>query len=305
MHLTRLHYFVVTAEEENVARAARRLRLAQPALSRQLAALEREIGTPLFERHARGVRLLPAGEAFLTHARRTLAEADRGLLAARSTGRHEASAHLRLASPDWTARGTWVARALERLHSLRPEIVADHVPTLWLEQETAVRNRAIDVGFAVAMSAGDIAEDVEGDRICDEPASVAILPATHPLARRSSVVLAELRDMTLLAPPREISPRLHDQTIALVRTGGYEPRVATASPSFSSAVQHVVAGAGWIVAINSVAETLPANATAVPISDASLVLGFYLLRRRGDRNEAVDAFAESLHAVARVDTASE
>jgi DNA-binding transcriptional LysR family regulator len=124
MHLTRLHYFVVTAEEESVARAARRLRVAQPALSRQLAALEREIGTPLFERHARGMRLLPAGEAFLTHARRLLAEADRGLVAARSTGLHAASTHVRLASPDWSARSTWVARALDRLHSVRPDIVA-------------------------------------------------------------------------------------------------------------------------------------------------------------------------------------
>jgi DNA-binding transcriptional LysR family regulator len=302
MHLNRLHYFVVTAEEESVARAARRLRVAQPALSRQLAALEREVGTQLFERHARGVRLLPAGEAFLTHARRLLAEADRGLLAARSTGLREASAHVRLASPDWTARGTWVARALDRLHSLRPDVVAEHVPIMWLEQETAVRNGGIDVGFAIAMSAADIAEDVEGDRISDEPASVAILPAAHPLARRSSVMLADLRDVTLLAPPREIAPRLHDQTVALVRTGGYEPRVASSSPSFSAAVQHVVAGAGWIVAINSVAEALPPDASAVPISDASVVLGFYLLRRRGDPNEAVDAFADCLHAVARGET---
>lgn len=303
MHFTRLHYFVVTAEEESVARAARRLHVAQPALSRQLAALEREIGTPLFERHARGVRLLPAGEAFLTHARRLLAEADRGVLAARSTGLHAESPHFRLATPDWTAGATSVARALDRLHRLRPEIVAEYVPTLWLEQETAVRGGAIDVGFAIAMSAGDIGEDVEGDRIRDEPASVAVLPATHPLARRSSIVLADLRDVTLLAPSREMAPRLHDQSIALVRTGGYEPHVATASPSFAAAVQCVVAGAGWIIALNSVADALPTGARAVPISDASVVLGFYLLRRRADRNEAVNAFAECLHAAEHGETA--
>jgi DNA-binding transcriptional LysR family regulator len=151
MHLTRLRYFVVAAEEGSVVGAARRLRVAQPALSRQLTALEREVGTPLFERHARGVRLLPAGVAFLEHARRLLAEGDSGLLAARSAARPSAGARLRLASPDWPVRAAWVARAVSRLYALHPEVEVEHEATLWLQHETAVRNGSIDVGFAVAM----------------------------------------------------------------------------------------------------------------------------------------------------------
>ena len=173
-----------------------------------------------------------------------------------------------------------------------------------MEHETAVRNGAIDVGFAVAMSAGDFSDDVETDRICDEPASVAILSATHALADRSSVTLADLRDVTLLVPPRDKVPRLHDQSVAMVRSAGYEPRVASGSPSFATAVQLAAAGAGWVIAVNSTADGLPTNARAIPIVDASLVLGFYLLRHRRDRNEAVDAFVECLHAVARSETGS-
>ena len=77
MSLTQLRYFVAVAEERNVGRAAIRLRVSQPPLSRQIKALEEELGVPLFERTARGVALLPSGARFLAGARRVLAEVER------------------------------------------------------------------------------------------------------------------------------------------------------------------------------------------------------------------------------------
>ncbi len=74
--LTHIQSFIAVAEERNVGRAARRLHLTQPPLSRHILALEDELGTRLFERTPGGMRLLPAGEAFLEHARRILAEVD-------------------------------------------------------------------------------------------------------------------------------------------------------------------------------------------------------------------------------------
>ena len=74
--LTHIQSFVAVAEEGHVGRAAHRLHLTQPPLSRHILALEDELGTRLFERTPRGMRLLPAGEAFLHHARRILAEVD-------------------------------------------------------------------------------------------------------------------------------------------------------------------------------------------------------------------------------------
>ena len=74
--LTQIQSFVAVAEEGHVGRAARRLHLTQPPLSRHILALEDELGTLLFERTPRGMRLLPAGEAFLQHARRILSEVD-------------------------------------------------------------------------------------------------------------------------------------------------------------------------------------------------------------------------------------
>lgn len=76
MSLEQIRYFVGVAEEGHVGRAARRLHVSQPPLSRQIRSLEDELGTPLFERTTRGMRLLPAGETFLAHARRIIAAVD-------------------------------------------------------------------------------------------------------------------------------------------------------------------------------------------------------------------------------------
>jgi DNA-binding transcriptional LysR family regulator len=85
MSLAQLRYFKVVAEEGSVTRAAEKLHVSQPPLSRQLRALEDELGTPLFLRNARGVSLLPAGERFLAHTRQILSSVDLAVADLRST----------------------------------------------------------------------------------------------------------------------------------------------------------------------------------------------------------------------------
>ncbi|MEZ4300639.1 MAG: LysR family transcriptional regulator [Polyangiaceae bacterium] len=91
MSLAQIRYFVAVAEEGHVGRAAERLHVSQPPLSRSIRSLEDELGAPLFERTPRGMRLLPAGLTFLSHARRILGEVDAAVLALSPNDRRQAS----------------------------------------------------------------------------------------------------------------------------------------------------------------------------------------------------------------------
>ncbi|MCY1009796.1 LysR family transcriptional regulator [Nannocystis pusilla] len=98
MSLTQISYFVAVAEEQHVGRAAQRLHVSQPPVTRQIRQLEDELGTRLFDRTPRGVRLLPAGERFLAHARAILAEVDaarRAVAESPSKDMSDGACHLR------------------------------------------------------------------------------------------------------------------------------------------------------------------------------------------------------------------
>src|SRR5438552_7760225 len=91
LRLEQLRYFVTVAEEGQMTRAARKLHVAQPALSQAIAQLESELGIDLLARHARGVTLTPAGEAFLPKARLALAAATDASTTAETLARAAAS----------------------------------------------------------------------------------------------------------------------------------------------------------------------------------------------------------------------
>ena len=87
MSLSQIRYFVAVAEEKNVGRAARRLRIAQPPISRHIRSLEDELGATLFTRTTRGMELLPAGQVFLDRARKILDAVDEAATATRSAAK--------------------------------------------------------------------------------------------------------------------------------------------------------------------------------------------------------------------------
>jgi DNA-binding transcriptional LysR family regulator len=289
VELRHLRYFIAVAEELNFSRAAQRMHIAQPPLSTAIRQLERDLGVELFVRTTREVKLTDAGRAFLAGARRTLADAERAAEDAKRAAAGELG-HLRVAY-SWSTR-------FETLPALGRAFRASHPDVELLAQEMwnarmpqAFESGSIDVALSLCP---EIAAELELAPMHRERL-VALLPATHPLAREEAIPLAALADEEFVLFPREIAPRLHDAFMAIYRRAGFEPRVRNESfhtgwdlgvlaeiPAAAMAPQTVTAG-------------LPDGIVAVAISEPTDALETCLVWRADDTSPAVAAFA----AVAR------
>jgi LysR family transcriptional regulator, benzoate and cis,cis-muconate-responsive activator of ben and cat genes len=280
--LRHLRYFVVVAEELNFSRAATRLHMAQPPLSVAIRQLEDELGTELFVRTTREVKLTEAGRRLLEGARRTLAEADHAVAVAKRAGAGELG-HLRVAY-SWSAR-------FVTLPALGQALKASHPDVELLAQEMwnaamipAIRSGTVDVAVALRP---ELAPDIADEVIRTEPV-VAVLPATHALAGEDAIPLSSLGEETFVFFARELAPRLHDGLIGLCRRAGFEPKVR--SGSFHSGWDLGILSQAEVVAIapRSVMSSLADGVVAVPLSEPTDLLETRLLWRDDDPSPAVE-----------------
>src|SRR5580700_11190472 len=154
MELRHLRYFVAVGEEQHYGRASRRLRVAQPALSRQIQDLEAEVGFQLFERLPRGVRLSAAGKLFLEDARRILHEVNEAAERAGRVARGR-SVSLRVG---FTENASWrgvVPESFRRFRELHPDADLQLQPFSSLEQLDAIRSGRLDADFVFNMPKRD------------------------------------------------------------------------------------------------------------------------------------------------------
>ena len=150
MELRHLRYFVGVGEEEHFGRAANRLHVAQPPLSRQIQDLERELGFPLFDRMPRGVRLTAAGRMFLNDARRILLDVDEAKRRAERIALGKAGT-LRIGITTAISWHGLVVNAFREFRRRQPdvELVLHHLNSV--HQVKGVVSDRLDVGFAVAV----------------------------------------------------------------------------------------------------------------------------------------------------------
>jgi DNA-binding transcriptional LysR family regulator len=202
VELRSLRYFVTVAEELHFGRAAERLNIVQPAVSHQIARLERDLGTRLLDRSPRHVRLTPAGERVLAAARDTLAAAARVRVVA-----GEPAVRLRIGvAPGVTAR---LERAAELLRPAEAALVDLPVPA----RLAAVRAGELDL----ALVRGPV--DPTGVRVVrawSEPL-LAVVSEEHPLAGHTRATLGELDRTPLRLPAHDEDPAMHDAVLAALR----------------------------------------------------------------------------------------
>jgi DNA-binding transcriptional LysR family regulator len=235
VELRQLRYFVTVAEELHFGRAAQRLHVVQPAVSQQVARLERELGLRLLDRSSRTVRLTEDGERMLAEARRVLAAADRTKAVAARLARRGQKVLRIGTSPGLAAALERAIDALSELTSgLRIEL--DGRPAH--DQVDAVRRGELDIALVRS------APDLPGLRTLElwrEPVDVA-LPAAHPVAARPAVRLDQLADLPLRLPSRDCDPLFHDLVLAACRRAGFQPRLGRPVSTVPNALVEIGTG---------------------------------------------------------------
>jgi DNA-binding transcriptional LysR family regulator len=295
--LRHLRYFVAVAEELNFSRAARRLQTAQPPLSVAIRQLETELGTDLFERSSREVKLTEAGRVLLEGARRTLVEADRAVTSARRAGAGELGA-LRVGF-SWSARFETlpaIGRALRQQHP-DVELLTEE---MWNARMTpALRAGTIDVAISLC---AEISSELAYEQIREESV-IALLAAGHPLAGEQAVALSSLAEEEFVLFPRELAPRLYDTLVGLCRRAGFEPTPRKESFHTDWELRVLADVPGVTLVPRSVARFLPRGVVAVPLSEPDERLETSLMWRPDDASPTVSAFLKIARDVCAAEAA--
>lgn len=270
MELRQLRYFVTLAETLHFGRAAERLHITQPPLSRQISALEAMLGTSLFERHSRSVIMTPAGEQFLTHARRLLSDLE---LAVQATQ----------AAADATHRELRIGFTMYAAWNLLPGLVRSYsdahpADSLTLEEtlprdlQQALMTGQADVGISFPMLIGGA---LHYRPLYREPLC-AVLPQDHPRAGDASLAVAALAKEPFVTFPASTAPALHEAVMACCRRAGFEPTIRLETHLQQTIVNLVAAGLGVALVPDSMRRIQLQGAVFLPLDDSpSIEQGIY------------------------------
>jgi DNA-binding transcriptional LysR family regulator len=282
-----LRYFVAVAEELHFGRAAERLHIAQPSLSRGIRDLEQMLGADLFARTKRSVRLTDAGRTLLDEAPRALAEVERALDETRRVGRGEVG-ELRLGFlPSATVE---VVPALVRAsRAAFPAVRLELLELLDDPQLEALRQERLDLGL---LRTRDPSANLAFEPLQRERLSV-VVSHDHRLAGRRRVRFADLRDEALVLWPRSQAPETFDAVIEACRRAGFSPNVVQEAISAYTIIGLVAAGVGISVLASAYGARSGDDVAFIPIAGSETTL--YLAWRPDERSAARD----NLVAVAR------
>lgn len=240
MELRQLKYFVAVAEERNFGRAAARLHLSQPPLTRQIQMLEDELGTQLFLRTPRGVELTQAGAAFLEDARSIRMLVGQAADRAQKAGRGE------VGTLDVGLFGTAMYETLPQLfaqfRARHPQVrlALHHGPTP--VQLNALRQRRVVLVFERMVPRED---DIAVELVHREPIVLA-LHEDHPLAALPEVPVEALKDEPMIMPSSP-SSQLHNASLELMMLHGVEPCVEEAVADIVTGALLVSIGRGLVM----------------------------------------------------------
>jgi DNA-binding transcriptional LysR family regulator len=261
MDLRHLRYFAAVAEERHFGRAAKRLGIAQPPLSRQIQALEGELGFALFQRSSRKVDLTPAGRVLYEQSRRVFDAMADAVREARRAALGE-TGRITIGYPSSFAFSGLVEilRAF-RARSPSVEIVLRELSPQ--EQIDALKRSRLDVGFV----RGPLEDPEVSSELVRREDLVVVLPDTHSLASSKKIALRRLAREPFVSFPRARGPAFFDHLLRLCSDAGFTPRIVQEAPQLDL-VSLVAAGFGVALVPSSLRATQRPGGVFRPILDA-------------------------------------
>lgn len=252
MELRHLKYFVAVAEELNFSRAALRLYISQPALSRQIKNLEDELGVVLFLRQSDGLILTEAGKYFLEQAKDILHRSHVAVQTIKA--RYSNTDEPLVIGYIPTILQSFLGQTLHSFGVAYPEVAVRFQEMPPSEQVRALRNGSIDIAFM-----GNPPDELDSEftvKCVKKVPIAALLPETHPLARESSINLASLASEKFIGMSEELFPGRNARIRDVGRCAGFMPNLHLEADSHASMIALVAAGQGVAV--------MPQEAAALP-----------------------------------------
>lgn len=296
MELRQLRYFIAVARERNFTRAAEKLRIAQPPLSRQIQQLEDELGLELFERGSRPIRLTEAGRLVFEQATQVLERVDDIRLIARRL--HSAGQlHLSIGFVGSTLYG-YLPQVIRAYRAARPDAELNLVELTTLEQMTALKEHRIDIGF------GRIPVDdpaVERVLLRNERLYAALPPGHKEAGQAGPLALAELAEDALIVYPKAPRPSYADQVLALFRDQGLKPAAVFEVRELQTALGLVAAESGICLVPAAVERLRRENVVYRPLQEEAAFSPIFMSTRKGDRSPEIALVLKLIRHIYRED----
>ena len=290
--LRRLQYFLGVARERNFTRAAERLHVAQPALSRQVRLLEQELGVDLLHRTTHEFELTEAGRFLLERGPALVSAADELWRGVRTFGTGERGTVV--VAYGASASYETAPRLLRALAERHPGIAITTEIRAVGEILTGLADGSIDLGVVRCAPAH---AELESRTVRREPQGV-LVRRDHRLADRASVALGDLAEETLLLHPRDANPGHYDAVVALCRDSGVEPRVRLRTVTFDLSYAPVANGEAVALVGESSRTGLPQELRWLPVRPP-ITLDVSLLARRHKRSPAISRMLEAAGTISQ------
>ena len=288
MEFKHLRSFLAVAERLHFRRAAESINLSEPALSVQIRALEEELGVQLLFRDHRKTWLTPAGQVFLAEAREMVAQSERATARARRAACGQIGI-LRIGFVS-SAAALLIPGLVMRFRKLYPDVELELRNVLTADQFVQLADRRLDVGLLRLPVSGQ--KQIETTVLHQEP-FILLLPASHPLSRKRSIHLEELRGLDFVIYTRKHAPAFHDLILKILNGASVNPHIVQEASEMHTLASLVAAGLGVALAPKSiqllhrhpgvVARELPPT---LPLSEIALAV------RKGDPSPTMHLFVK-------------